>query len=142
MKKLLLTLTILISLVAFATAQEDAKGIVFETGTWTEVLAKAKKEGKPIFVDAYAAWCGPCKYMSYNVFPDATVGAFYNEHFINYKYDMEKGEGPSFASQYKVTAYPTFLFIDGDGKVQYRTLGGKPVESFIQVGKDALAYFK
>lgn len=139
MRKAILTLVCLLTL---ATASVFAQGIEFEKGTWEEVLAKAKKENKPIFVDAYAAWCGPCKYMSYNIFPDEKVGEFYNANFINYKYDMEKGEGPKFASQYKITAYPTFLFIDKDGAVQYRTMGGKQADAFIQVGKDALPYFK
>lgn len=139
MKKAILTLVCLLTL---STAAVFAQGIEFEQGTWEEVLAKAKKENKPIFVDAYAAWCGPCKYMAYNIFPDEKVGEFYNKNFINYKYDMEKGDGPKFASQYKVNAYPTFLFIDKDGAVQYRTMGGKQADAFIQVGEDALAYFK
>ena len=139
MRKGLLTLVCLLTL---STATIFAQGIEFETGTWEEVLAKAQKENKPIFVDAYASWCGPCKYMSYNIFPDEKVGDFYNKNFINYKYDMEKGEGPKFASKYKIMGYPTFLFIDKDGAVQYRTMGGKQADAFIKVGEDALAYFK
>lgn len=145
MHKIILSLAFCIGLIFAGLAQEHSKeaaGIQFEEGSWNEVLAKAKKENKPIFVDAYAVWCGPCKYMSYNVFPDAAVGEFYNKNFINYKFDMERGEGPKFASDYQVRAYPTFLFIDGDGKVQYRTLGGKQIDAFIQIGKDALKYFK
>lgn len=41
--------------------------IVFEKGTWEEVKEKAAKENKPIFVDAYTTWCGPCKWMAKNI---------------------------------------------------------------------------
>lgn len=34
----------------------SAQGIKFFEGTWSEALAKAKKENKLIFVDCYANW--------------------------------------------------------------------------------------
>lgn len=121
-------------------AQES--GIHFFKGSWEEVLQESRKEGKPIFVDAYAVWCGPCRWMEKNVFTREDVGMFYNKHFVNYKFDMEKGEGPEFARKYRVTAYPTFLYLDQQGNVRYRILGGRAPEDFIQEGKKALAQFK
>ncbi len=44
--------------------------IEFFHGTWQEGLQEAKKTGKPIFVDAYAKWCGPCKRMAKTTFMD------------------------------------------------------------------------
>ena len=47
---------------------QQYKGIHFEQGlSWKDILAKAKAEHKYIFVDCYATWCGPCKYMDKNV---------------------------------------------------------------------------
>lgn len=119
----------------------QAQGIQFFEGTWQEALALSKKENKPIFVDAYTVWCGPCKYMAKNVFTDKNVGTYYNENFINYKYDMEKGDGPDFATQYRVTAYPTLLYITADGKVIHRVIGGKQPEDFIKEGVKARVVF-
>jgi len=110
----------------------------FFEGKWTQALAEAKQQNKLLFVDAYAVWCGPCRWMANNIFPDAEVSKFYNENFVNYKLDMEKGEGPKVAQNYKVTAYPTFLFIDGDGNVKHRVLGAQSVEDFISSGKTAV----
>lgn len=109
-------------------------GIQFEEASWSEVLTKAKEEDKIIFVDAYTTWCGPCKWMSKNVFADTIVGEFYNEKFINVKLDMEKGEGLAFSKKYQVRAYPTLLFINGDGEMVHIGLGSRSVNDFIQLG--------
>ena len=37
---------------------------------------------------------------------------------------MEKGEGPELKNKFSVRAYPTFLFLDGDGKEINRIVGG------------------
>lgn len=118
---------------AFALAQ----GIKFEESNFTAVLAKAKKENKLVFIDAYTTWCGPCKLMAKNIFPQKTVGDYYNSHFINAKIDMEKGEGIEIAKKYNVKAFPTYLFVDGNGELVHRTLGYVEENDFIQFAKDA-----
>jgi len=126
----------------FASAQGlkevTSGGMQFETGTWADVLATAKEQNKPIIVDAFTDWCGPCKWMSANVFPSEEAGEFYNENFISYKLDMEKGEGVDFAKKYEVRSYPSYLFFNSDGELIHRSGGSKPIEAFIQDGKNAL----
>jgi thiol:disulfide interchange protein len=130
--------TLVLLLLAAATglqAQTEATGIQFFHGTFAEAQAKAKKENKLIFMDAYTSWCAPCRFMAANVFTDQSVGEYYNTHFINLKVDMEKGEGPDLSRRYSVMAYPTLLFIDGNGEVKSRTMGGKPAAEFISLGQ-------
>lgn len=117
------------------------EGINFNHGTWEEVVAQAKKEHKIIFVDAYTTWCGPCKRMAKNVFTDKEVGKFFNKYFINYKMDMEKGEGPKFAQKYQVTSYPTLLFIDFEEAVVNVAKGSRPADQFITLGEETLSKF-
>ncbi len=112
-------------------------GIDFFQGSFEEAKALAKKEGKLIFVDAYTTWCGPCKRMSRNVFTQDEVGSFYNETFINVKLDMEKGEGRDFQKHYRVSAFPTLLFIDAAGKVVHKVVGGMDVPNFMKLGEFA-----
>ena len=132
MKKLISTLFLFIGLLAFAQA-----GIKFDEGNFSSLLAKAKKENKLIFLDAYASWCGPCKLMAKNIFTLQSVGDYYNSHFVNAKMDMEKGEGVALAKKYNVRAYPTYLFINGDGEIVHRVLGYVEEKPFIQFAKDA-----
>lgn len=112
--------------------------ITFFEGTWADVKAKAKKENKMIFVDAYTVWCGPCKWMSANTFKDKNVGEFYNTNFVNYKFDMEKGEGPTFANEFSINAYPTLLYFHADGTVAHRTEGSEDATAFLEHGKTVL----
>lgn len=113
-------------------------GITFFEGSLKEAQEMAAKEHKIIFMDAYTSWCGPCKRMASEVFSDAEVGKFYNKHFINIKVDMEKGEGPQLASKYRVNSYPTLLFLDDKGEVIHAAKGGRPIDQFIGLGKEAL----
>lgn len=121
----------------FIGALAMAQGIKFEDSNFTAILAKAKKENKLVFIDAYASWCGPCKLMVKNIFPLQSVGDYYNAHFVNAKIDMEKGEGVGLAKKYNVKVFPTYLFIDGNGEEVHRTIGYVEEKDFIQFAKDA-----
>jgi thiol-disulfide isomerase/thioredoxin len=114
------------------------QGIKFHDGNWASVKERAKKENKLIFVDAFATWCGPCKWMAANVFTNDSVGKFYNSNFINYTIDVEKGEGIAFAKEYSIKAMPTLLFINDKGEVIHRALGSREADKFIWLGQKAL----
>jgi hypothetical protein len=75
--------------------------------------------------------------MAKNVFPLPEVGAVYNERFINAKIDMEKGEGPALAQRYGVAAYPTYLFVDGNGDIVHKGLGYIPAQKFLELADAA-----
>ncbi len=134
MKKFIVFLAFLSTLTTLS-----AQGITFEKEetAWADVLKKAKAEKKIVFVDAYTTWCGPCKQMSKNIFPQKEVGDVFNARFVNAKIDMEKGEGPELAKKYGVRAYPTYIFVNGDGELVHRSLGSMPAEKFIDVGEAA-----
>ncbi|HMO37934.1 MAG TPA: thioredoxin family protein [Saprospiraceae bacterium] len=130
---------IIASILMLLAGSAAAEGIRFFEGTWNEALEAAKKEDKLIFVDAYAVWCGPCKRMAKEVFPDDKAGEFYNRHFINMQIDMERGMGLAFGKQYPVSAFPTLFFIDASGKVVHKVMGAQSVEAFISIGKKAIS---
>lgn len=122
---------------SFSLAQ--TRSIEFEHGTFDEVLAKAKKENKMVFVDCYTTWCGPCKWMAKNVFTNDTAADFYNKNFINAKIDMEKGEGIEIAKKYGIRAYPTLIYLSSEGTQLHRICGSGSVASFVADGQDALS---
>lgn len=133
MKKIILFFLILGSI----NANSQTEGISFEKGNWFNILKKAKDEKKLIFLDAYTSWCGPCKKMQANVFPDKKLGEYFNANFVNAKIDMEQGEGPAIGMKYPVRGYPTLLFIDPvSGKVVKEVLGYRSVEQLFKLGEE------
>ena len=104
-----------------AMAQTDFRHISYAEG-----LEAAKAENKLLFVDFYTEWCGPCKMMARDVFPQKEVGDFMNAHFVCLKIDAEKGEGVELAKRHNVRAYPTFILIDANDKEVGRREGGSP----------------
>jgi len=117
------------------------QGMEFFHGKWEDALKMAQDQNKLIFVDSYTTWCGPCKRMSAQVFPQPEVGKFFNANFINVKMNMEDEAGRKFGSKYKVTAYPTFFWIDPDGNIVYTTKGARKTEDFLELGKLAAEKF-
>jgi thiol-disulfide isomerase/thioredoxin len=115
----------------------QAQEMRFYAGKWANILSRAKEENKLIFVDAYTTWCGPCKWMAENTFTDKKASLYYNRHFINTKVNMEKGEGPALAERYKVSAYPTLLYINGDGEVVHRVVGALDATRLLKEGEVA-----
>ena len=112
-------------------AVADSTQVHFFEGPWKQVLAQAKALDKPIFVDLFTTWCAPCKIMEKEAFSNLQVAKLFNDKFISYRVDAEKGEGKFLKHQFTVLAYPTLLFIDSDGKVIYRTAGYGGVEHLL-----------
>ena len=138
MKKIMLLTAVLAFIGSVALAQND-QGIKFEKGTFAEILAKAKAQKKLVFMDVYASWCGPCKRMAAEVFTQKKVGDYFNATFANAKFDAEVGEGRTIAARYGVNAYPTFLLLNGDGKLVGKMVGGSPADEFIRQVKELKA---
>ena len=125
MKKVLFTVFVC-AMGLTALAQTNFRSISFD-----EALKAAKQENKLVFVDFYTDWCGPCKKMANEVFPQKMVGDFMNEKFVNLKFNAEK-EGKELAARYKVSAYPTFVILDTEGKVVGELKGSMDGQTFIQ----------
>lgn len=104
-----------------ALAQKE--GIRFFKGSWNKALAEAKQSGKLIFVHARLYFSTASERLEQEVFPLKELGDKYNQHFINYRMDMEKGTGRSLGEEFQVRGNPTYLFINGDGDLVYKAYG-------------------
>ncbi len=133
MKLYIITLLFFISI-----SVVNGQGIDFYKGDIAGAKEKAKLENKIIFIDAYTTWCGPCKWLTKEIFPQKEVGDYFNANFVSFRMDMEKGEGIEFRKKYKIRAYPTLLFIDSLGNLVHQGVGAMKAEKLIELGKDAL----
>ncbi|MFR3329781.1 MAG: thioredoxin family protein [Odoribacter splanchnicus] len=134
MKKLIFLFSLFIAFQAVA-----QEGIRFRHCSWEEAKAMAKKEKKPIFIDFYTQWCGPCLNMAENIFTLGSVGNFYNDHFVCLKIDAETGEGVELAKKYEVASFPTFVFVNPKTEKAIHISGSnQDRETFLFTGASAL----
>lgn len=116
----------------------SSEGISFYEGKWADILSRAEKENKLIFLDIYATWCGPCKMLKRKTFPDGALGNYFNSNFINVTFDGESGEGIELAERYKIKGYPTLLILDAKGNLVSGTAGYMPPATLLKFGQEAV----
>lgn len=121
----LLSAAFFIMLTSFMTNQKQGrkKSITFSEYSYESALKEAKNLNKLIFVDAYADWCKPCKWMEKKTFTNPLVADLFNENFINIKIDVDTPQGEQLARKHMITSLPTLLFLNGSGEVVQKSVG-------------------
>ena len=93
---------------------------ITDAGFEKEVL----KSDKPVLVDFWAAWCGPCKMLSPIV---EEVAGKYQNQFKFCKVNVD--ENPQQAANFQIMSIPTMIFFKG----------GEPVDKVIGlISKDEI----
>lgn len=79
---------------SFTTAAQSVNWISF-----SELEEVIKKDPKPVIVDMYTTWCGPCKMMDKNTFNNPEVAAYINANFHAVKFNAEGNDAIAFRGQ-------------------------------------------
>ena len=93
------------------TGGDPGSGIRFLSDDFPGALARARAEGKPLFVDAWAPWCHSCVSMKSYVFPDGVLSSV-ADRYVWLEVDTEKAANRAFVEQFPAEALPTLLVID------------------------------
>src|SRR5688572_20461077 len=106
MRRMFLLLLFCLPKLMNAQAKVNATGIQFEEQlSWEGIKAKANRDGKYIFVDAYASWCVPCKKMDKEIYSLQNIGGFFNDQFVSVKvqFDTSKNDDDRIKNWYAVS---------------------------------------
>jgi thioredoxin-like negative regulator of GroEL len=115
----------------------SAAGVQFRAGDFAGALAEAQRAKKPLMVDVFATWCGPCQELDAKVYGDDEAARTLNDTFVSFKIDGEKGEGPALMKRYNAVGFPTVLFLTPQGEEIDRIFGYLPKDEYV---KTALGY--
>ena len=104
-----------------------------ETAAVTQItdanFEEMTKAGKPLFIDFWAPWCGPCRIIGPLV---EELAPSYEGRAIIGKMNVD--DNPQVPQRYGVTSIPT-LIIFKDGKIADRVVGAMPraaLQQFIE----------
>jgi thioredoxin-related protein len=108
---------------------------------WDPGLAEAEQSGRPVLVDVYTQWCGWCRRMERDVYSRPEVREYLNRNFVSVKIDAEAPDAAqyegkaytsrSLAARFRVTGYPTTIFLRPDGAHLANVPGYVPADRFL-----------
>jgi len=103
-----------IGFISKVSAENGPSGI-FSDMSLSTAKEKAVAENKMIFVDFYASWCVPCKWMDETTFADKDVRSYLENNFITLRIDIDDFDGFAIKEHYNIRVLPTILILDHRG---------------------------
>ncbi len=127
----------LLSLATVATAQETKKPAIEWQTDYHEAIKLAKEQNKPLLIDFFATWCGPCRMMDEQVYTDPEVVKS-TSGYVTVKVDIDADEKTAMA--YGVHSIPRNVVLNIHGEMIGDRLGFMESEEYITYLKDAGEY--
>ena len=101
--------------------------------------ATARSEGKPVLYDFTAAWCPPCHRLDSEGWGDSRTASLVNESYLPVRIvdrEREDGKNPApieeLQRRYSVSAFPTLVVADPDGREIAKFEGYRGKESLVR----------
>lgn len=97
--------------------------------SYEQAKQSAAENDRILLVYATASWCGPCQHMERTTWVDPTVAAWFDEHGLAFKFDVD--ENRELSRSLRVRAMPT-LIAYRDGKAFDQIMGARSAEDLIE----------
>jgi thiol-disulfide isomerase/thioredoxin len=115
MKPIALTACILFTIFSVSLKGAEQMEVSFFKGTVEGARDKARKESKLYFIEFYAKWCDPCKWMDEYTFKNTALSDYIDKNYIPVKVDVENLDGFVWKQKYKVQYLPTIVVLNNNG---------------------------
>lgn len=126
--KVMLLLGITFVIFTSYTKEMSQNQVKFYEGSYDDFLREAKKLKKPIVLDFWASWCGPCKKLENETFKNPSLASYINSNFMVYRVNIDSFDGMTIADRFAVDAYPTLVLLDSKNKYITRYRGFFPAD--------------
>lgn len=101
---------------------------------WNAGLQEASRSGRPILVDVYTDWCGWCRRMDRDTYAQSSVRDYLDRHYVTVKLNPESSrDARAVANRFRVTGYPTTVFLRPNGDHLLTVPGYVPEKDFLPV---------
>ncbi|MEW5676898.1 thioredoxin fold domain-containing protein [Flavobacterium enshiense] len=152
MKKMFFAFFLILGSMAVQAQEAEIKWMTLDEALTLQ--KKKPKKAKPIFMDVYTDWCGPCKMLDKNTFHDPAFVKYITENYYPVKFNAEgnsevtykdkqyknpnfdpnrKGRNSvhEFTMFLKVPGYPSVFVLDNKGEIKPPIIGYRTAEQLL-----------
>lgn len=93
----------------------SANVMMFNTANWEQEVAQSDK---PVLVDFYAPWCGPCRQLAPVI--ERIAEQFAGKAKVG---KLNTDDSPDIAVRYRINTIPQVFLFKGSGEPKHRIVG-------------------
>jgi thioredoxin 1 len=108
----------------------SANVIELTAANWEKEVAKSEK---PVLVDFWAVWCGPCRMLAPTI--DKIADQFAGKIKVG---KLNTDEAPEIAVKYGISAIPQVLLFKGGDEPVDKQIGNQPMDNLVKMINRAL----
>ena len=108
---------------------------------WNDGLRQASAQKRPVIVDVYTNWCGWCRRMDHDVYEKAEIADYLRKRFVTIRLNAEAADPAQYegtrttsqglAQRFRVSGYPTTIFLRSTGEHMANVPGYVPADRFL-----------
>lgn len=102
--------------------------MIARQGEYQAALDESHRTGKPVVLDFYADWCGPCRWMQANTWSDPRVVRAMQNFVLR---TVNVDNNPELTRMFGVSGIPHVVVISPEGKILGSQTGAVPPDALL-----------